>query len=164
MGVFDIAAAELHRQEIEERLQKLNREMQSTQEAIKRAEAQYNQVRGRIAVLKEIAAAEREGKAYKTRTTEHKPRTSNPSRGQVADLALAMIRDAGHPLSRTELYDGLTANGLKLEGKDPLMVFSTMLWRERDRVTRIRGHGYWPADQPYPPARYFPEEPEPRLI
>lgn len=164
MGVFDIAAAELHREEVEERLQRLSRELRTLQDAIKRAEAEYNQVCGRIAVLKEIAASESASNEHKARTARHKAPTTNPSRGEVADHALALIRDAGHPLPRTELYERLTSNGLKLEGKDPLMVFSTMLWRERSRVARIRGHGYWPADQPYPPADYFPEEPEPRLI
>lgn len=37
------------------------------------------------------------------------------------------------------------------------MVLSTMLWRSKDVIRRLKGGGYWPKDDPLPPG-YDDEE------
>lgn len=84
-------------------------------------------------------------------------RNINPDRDFVANKALALIEAEGRPLSRRELFQKLNEADVKIYGKDPEMVLSTMLWRSSDRIARLRKHGYWPKDKPYPPAGYDPE-------
>ncbi|WBH15147.1 hypothetical protein [Sphingomonas radiodurans] len=82
-------------------------------------------------------------------------RRKNPDREIVVGAALDFIREAGKPLNRREIADRLPERGLTLQGKDPDMILSTMLWRSKDRVVRLSGHGYWPADEDYLPADYI---------
>jgi hypothetical protein len=83
--------------------------------------------------------------------------TKNSKKEDVADEAYQMIDQAGRPLSRTELFDRLTAAGMVIEGADPQMVLSTMLWRMKDRIVRLEKGGYWMADKPYEAEHYFAE-------
>jgi hypothetical protein len=41
---------------------------------------------------------------------------------------------------------------------DPEMVLSTMLWRMRDRIARLKTGGYWLAEKAYPEAAYDPQD------
>lgn len=50
-----------------------------------------------------------------------------------------------------------TNRGLVINGKDPQMVLSTMLWRKRDQVARVNGGGYWLAEVPNEAAGYDPK-------
>lgn len=81
--------------------------------------------------------------------------TKNSKKEEVAEFARQLITDAGRPLSRAELFDGLTGLGLTIEGADPQMVLSTMLWRMKDRVVRLEKGGYWLTEVPYAPEHYF---------
>jgi hypothetical protein len=78
-------------------------------------------------------------------------RPKNPPREIVAATCVEYIRIAGRPLMRAELLERLHADGVIIRGKDPAMVLSTMLWRSKDVIRRLRGGGYWPADDPLPP-------------
>jgi hypothetical protein len=78
----------------------------------------------------------------------------NSKKEDVAEAAQRILRDEGHPLSRTELYTRLVAQGLTIEGTDPEMVLSTMLWRMKDKVIRLSGGGYWLPDVPYERASF----------
>ncbi len=60
-------------------------------------------------------------------------------------------------MTRTALYEELGRRGIRLFGKDPVMVLSTMLWRSQERIVRLPNHGYWPAERTYEPAGYFPQ-------
>lgn len=82
----------------------------------------------------------------------------NPSRKDVADLALRAIEEKGRPMKRRELFEAVTKAGLDIVGKDPLVVFSTMLWREQEQIVRLDRFGYWPAGKPFPPAGYLPPQ------
>ena len=84
-------------------------------------------------------------------------KTANPDRQIVGDHVEDILKTVKKPMSRDELYESLKLEGLEIVGKDPLMVFSTMMWRMQDRFVRLPGHGYWLANEPYPPARYIPE-------
>ena len=79
-------------------------------------------------------------------------RPSNPDKSVVVDKALEIIRQHGEPMGRRALFDALVENGIVLEGSDPQMVLSTMLWRSKDRIVRLVPFGYWPAGTEYPPA------------
>jgi hypothetical protein len=82
--------------------------------------------------------------------------TRNSKKEDVAEAAREIALERGAPIMRDELYDLLTARGLVIEGKDPQMVLSTMLWRVRDKVARVKGGGYWPADIPNAEVGYDP--------
>lgn len=81
----------------------------------------------------------------------------NPPRDFVVTKALEIIQERGEPVPRSELYAALRARGVEVFGKDPVMVLSTMLWRSDDRIVRLKDHGYWPKDEAYRPASYYPD-------
>jgi hypothetical protein len=77
-------------------------------------------------------------------------RPPNPNRRDVTLKAVEYIREAERPLSRAEIYQQLLGDGIVIHGKDPQMVLSTMLWRTKDIIRRLRGGGYWPVGDPLP--------------
>lgn len=77
-------------------------------------------------------------------------RPKNPDRRDVAKAAVELIHRSGKPLSRRELFDQLAGAGYVIDGKDPEMVLSTMLWREKSIIQRLPGGGYWPAGEEAP--------------
>lgn len=81
-------------------------------------------------------------------------RPKNPDRDDVVNQSLQIIREHGTPLPRKELFDALAMRGTVIQGKDPEMVLSTMLWRSQDKIVRLPNHGYWPKDTDYGPANY----------
>lgn len=97
------------------------------------------------------------GETRSTPSTQSSSRPKNPSRRLVADKTLELIRNLGEPIPRENLLQLLSERGIHINGKDPLMVLSTMLWREKDKIVRLPKHGYWIADQEYKPAHYSPE-------
>ena len=80
-------------------------------------------------------------------------RPQNPNRRDVALKAVEFIRGEGRPLSRAEIWDRLVAHDIAIHGKNPEMVLSTMLWRTKDVIRRLRGGGYWPVGDPVPPGQ-----------
>ena len=79
-------------------------------------------------------------------------RPNNPDREVVVDMCLEIIREEGNPMSRRELFAALAARGVVIQGKDPDMVLSTMLWRSKNRIIRLVPFGYWPTGVEYKPA------------
>lgn len=75
-----------------------------------------------------------------------KKATKNSRKEAVAEAAREIILQLGRPAARKELFDQLIARGLTIEGADPEMVLSTMLWRMKDRIQRVEGGGYWIAE------------------
>ena len=73
----------------------------------------------------------------------------NTKKEEVAAIARQIIAKEGHPLPRAELYKRLVEAGLRIDGADPEMVLSTMLWRMKDQIVRLAKGGYWLADRPY---------------
>lgn len=84
-------------------------------------------------------------------------RPKNPDRDHVANCALQIIRMRGEPMSRKDLFEALKEWEVNIQGKDPEMVLSTMLWRSQDKIVRLPQHGYWPKSEPWEPARYDPD-------
>lgn len=92
---------------------------------------------------------------YKEEQTT-KRTTGNSPKEEVVAVAIELIRERGQPIMRDELYELLIEAGLTIQGKDPQMVLSTMLWRMKDKIVRVEGGGYWPADTPNVVAGYDP--------
>ena len=85
-----------------------------------------------------------------------KRRPANSKKEEVASAAVELLKEAGKPLSRSELYKALTTDkGMRIEGTEPEMVLSTMLWRmgEKVGIERLKTGGYWFKDEPVPPAK-----------
>lgn len=89
--------------------------------------------------------------------TENRRVTGNPKKEEVAETARAIIAERKEPVSRADLYQELMKRGVVVQGADPEKTLSTMLWRMRSRVARVRGGGYWLQEVPYAPADYVPE-------
>lgn len=153
-----VEQARLHKEEIIKRIDRLNREIEITRAAVARAEADLAYMNGYIAATEKISQRSPKKKRPEPRTDGDSlsRRVMNPPRERVVDEALSLIREAGEPLSRQVIFDKLQARGVVIEGKNPLMILSTMLWRTPKRIVRLRGHGYWPADIPYEPASHDP--------
>jgi DNA-binding winged helix-turn-helix (wHTH) protein len=83
-------------------------------------------------------------------------RPKNPPGHFIVYHVLDMIRVHGRPMTRTEIYEGLTQRGIVVKGKVPQRVLSTILWREKAAVALLPGFGYWPTNQKYDPANYDP--------
>jgi hypothetical protein len=86
-----------------------------------------------------------------------KKATRNSKKEDVAAAALEIIRERGEPVSRSDLYTALIERGFTIEGTDPEMVLSTMLWRMKDKVMRFKNGGYWDPKADWEPAGYKSE-------
>jgi hypothetical protein len=91
--------------------------------------------------------------------------TGNPKKEEVAEAAREIIAERGEPISRADLFKALAERGIKIQSEsDPEMVLSTMLWRTRNRVVRLKTGGYWLPERPWPPAGYNPENYDPTQV
>ena len=85
-------------------------------------------------------------------------RTVGNSRKEiVAETAIQIIAQRNEPVGRSDLFRELTSRGIVLNGKDPEMVLSTMLWRMKDSIVRLANGGYWLADKSSPDGDYQPQ-------
>jgi hypothetical protein len=68
----------------------------------------------------------------------------NLPKEEVARLARFILLEANEPMSRGELYKRLVKEGARINGKNPEMVLSTMLWRAGKDVgiVRLKTGGY----------------------
>jgi hypothetical protein len=84
---------------------------------------------------------------------------NNSKKEDVAKEVRAIVEAWGRPVLRKELLPELLIRGYVIEGTDPDMVLSTMLWRagEAAGVVRLGKGGYWLREVDYPEARYFAE-------
>jgi hypothetical protein len=142
-----------------ERVQTIEREMESLRAALQRSMVEIDGLESFIRTWHDLTGLPYEF-AVETRpqVTElgGSRRPKNPDRDFVVEMCLALIRDAGKPLSRRELFEALAARGITISGKDPEMVLSTMLWRSQGKIVRLQGFGYWPREKDFPDGAYFP--------
>jgi hypothetical protein len=94
---------------------------------------------------------QKESQAAQEQAALPEKRPQNPNRRDVTLKAVEYIREAERPLSRSEIWEKLKADDIIIYGKNPEMVLSTMLWRTKDLIRRLRGGGYWPVGDPPPP-------------
>lgn len=145
------------------RRDRLAKEIEQHEQAIKAAKADLDRVARFIEAWFEFASEEDIrglGPVSDVPVMSAMPKKhANPKKENVAEISAEIIREAGRPMSRTELFNALAEKGVRIRGKDPKMVLSTMLWRMRDKIVRLQPQGYWVADTPYPQAGYDPNEP-----
>lgn len=76
----------------------------------------------------------------------------NPKPEDVVLAAVDVIRAAGRPLSRRQIYDALKERGMEVRGVDAVKTLGTMLWRSgQGMLQQIEGYGYWPTGDTVPP-------------
>ncbi len=80
---------------------------------------------------------------------------SNMPKEYIAEQCIKIILSNKKPMNRSELYESLNKSGVIINGSEPEKVLSTMLWRMKDKVVRLPGFGYWPADLDFPAADYI---------
>ena len=135
--------------------------------------AQRDQVRDRLAKteelisqIEEFVATMQQGNVSSivdsggsTPTVNRITEPPNPRKEEVARHVREVIEAEQRPMSRKELFQRLKARGVTLQGKNPEMVLSTMLWRagEDAGVVRIQRGGYWLKERPWPAAGYDPD-------
>lgn len=149
MAQRDQLAAEIN--EVQQRLEELRRKLAVVDNFLR----QWVEFAGKAPSMPPVESGDRSLVGMHT----PKPRPKNPPKEVVIESVLSILRERGEPMSRAELFAALGERGIVLEGSDPQMVLSTMLWRMREKVTRLpKNMGYWPADVPYEPAGYVPIE------
>jgi hypothetical protein len=97
-------------------------------------------------------AEKRSGIVKRTNLPVQKPQ--NPKKEHVAEAACQIIRENGEPMTRDELFSALSEKGIIIHGQNPAVVLQTMLWRMKDRIIHLKGHGYWPREDAYMAADY----------
>lgn len=71
---------------------------------------------------------------------------------RLVELSREILRQTGHPLTRSELAREIERRGIPLAGVDPIKNLGTILWRATGRIQSVPGRGYWLAELPVPPA------------
>ena len=84
------------------------------------------------------------------------PPRKNPDKAEVGKVAKVIIYAAQKPVPRTELFQALAERGIRIHGKDPEMVLSTMMWRMKEDFVRLPHHGYWIKSLPWKAAKNEP--------
>jgi len=97
--------------------------------------------------------------------TDSKPqpiKVQNSKKEEVATAARLVIEGRDVPVSRSELYGILSRQGLQMNGSNPEMVLSTMLWRAgaKEGIVRLKSGGYWLADRAVPGGDGVQPEPD----
>jgi len=72
-------------------------------------------------------------------------------RNDVAKYAREIILEHGQPMTRGQLVKEFDRRGLPLGGEDRSRNLGTIMWRLKDQFVNLRGRGYWPKDEPFPP-------------
>jgi hypothetical protein len=97
-----------------------------------------------------------------TGQTEQRSRGSTPRKpptrrykervGSAASVIRSFVRrelkDAGHPLTRSEIMDRLNRAGIEIDAKVPIKRVAKVMWSSADFVNV--GDGYWIAGEPIP--------------
>lgn len=98
------------------------------------------------------------GKAAKGRTPAAETQRAGGGAKIGRETVIAAVREilaaSGKPLGRQTLLYELTAKGIIVGGKDPLANLHNMLWKSKEAIVNLPGHGHWLVDADYPPADY----------
>ncbi len=139
-------------------IERLEREMRIWRDRIAMADQfidQWNAFASGEAVNPMESASSQENKPEPSRA--RKKAIRNSKKEDVAAAALEIIRERGEPVSRSDLYAALIERGFIIEGTDPEMVLSTMLWRMMKLIVRLKSGGYWERGKIAPEHGYSQE-------
>ncbi len=138
-------------------------EINALQAKIEQKRKELERVKAFIRDYEMFASGEPELELEKNAATTPAPAPKkhvNPDKEAVGDVVEKTLRVNMSPMSRDALFREVMASGLDIQGKDPLMVFSTMLWRMPKRFVRLGGKiGYWLTQEPWPAVNYTPPKP-----
>jgi hypothetical protein len=118
-------------------------------EDVDRFLSEWRQYAG-VTVADDVPSPSSTDTSLKAAPTRRGPRSNNPDKEIIGDEVQRMLEEFQRPMSRQRIFTELEQRGFKLEGSDPPMVLSTMLWRMKHRFVRIPGKGYWFAGKPVP--------------
>lgn len=121
--------------------------------------AQWHELAGTLATIEAPDSASISDSVSGAAEPKRRRSTGNPKKEDVAEAARKIIKGRGGPVSRSDLFKALADMGIVISSEtDPEMVLSTMLWRMRDRIARLKTGGYWLAEKAYPEAGYDPQD------
>lgn len=77
--------------------------------------------------------------------------SDNPDKREVAAKVAAILMDSDRPMLRSDILEKLKDMGVVINGKDPEMVLSTMLWRVGSEfcIENEKGKGYFIEGKDY---------------
>ena len=78
------------------------------------------------------------------------------SPNDMDDIVESVLREAGRPMPRGQLFEAAVARGVVIVGAKPINTFSTRLNRS-SRFVSVFNKGYWLADMPVPDEAGQPE-------
>lgn len=140
------------------RMMMIDKQIVELRDAYARAESEVKRLVAFVETYSELMGAPVAPQLMQMKHLEYNSeRVKNPPRAVVVSNAISILKKNKKPMPRRLLMDALRRRGIVIKGKDPEMVLSTMLWRDQDRVVRIKSHGYWLKGVEYPPADYWPE-------
>lgn len=61
----------------------------------------------------------------------------------LKDIVKAVLREAGKPLSRREIIEGIETKNSTIPSKDKSGYIGSLLYRFRDEISSSHGSGYW---------------------
>ncbi|MGQ0444075.1 MAG: hypothetical protein ACT4O2_02840 [Beijerinckiaceae bacterium] len=151
----DSLAAEIN--SFAQRMEELKRDLDKIDAWI----AQWHELAGTLAAAEEAELESMFGSGDNDERSQKRRATGNPKKEEVAEATRQIILERGEPISRGDLFKALADRGVIISSEsDPEMVLSTMLWRMRHKVARLKTGGYWLAERPYAPADHDPAKDE----
>ncbi len=72
------------------------------------------------------------------------------------ELVERIMRESGHPLTRGDIVEMLSARDVEMPGQDKARYVGTIMWRNKAKFVNIEGRGYWLRGQPVPPPMIVP--------
>jgi hypothetical protein len=157
-----ITNANAQKDELAKQINRLTAELEDSRRALKRVEQFISDWHIFAGVQPEdnTTSATEEKTVGKVTPLARARELNNPKKDDVVARVRIFIGEKGEPVSRNEAFADLEANSFEIRGTDPKMVLSTMLWRSKDQVVRLKlpngRNAYWLTEQPYPPAGYVP--------
>jgi hypothetical protein len=76
---------------------------------------------------------------------------------RIAGVMVEMLTNADHPMTQAEVVAEVRRAGMRLTATDPGAFIRKVVARNRNRIAKLTGLGYWLRSRPYPPAKYDPE-------
>jgi hypothetical protein len=113
-------------------------------------------------VKTEQTSKQTESKAPQDDAAEAAAAQISSNRGWTREMLRPHLRrtilEEGRPLSRTQILKALDSQGIPVGGTDRAKNMGTIMWRLNDDFVSLEGFGYWPRNEPYPPAGYDPND------
>lgn len=114
---------------------------------LKEVEALISQFQGVKARLKRLSPSSDVRSQSLLLRLEGRPRNL-VTPAEIANRVEGILREAGRPMTRSELATKLMEEGIPLVGSDISKNVGTILWRHKDRFVNLKRLGYWLRNVP----------------